>query len=66
MARGLPFGKRVFFYSLELCVDFLFPVTATRKAKDVIKYVKKCIGSRSKTTQLLDPDSTINYSTGAL
>lgn len=40
------------FYSLELCVDFLFPVTATRKAKDVIKSVKKCIGSRSKTTQL--------------
>jgi hypothetical protein len=39
------------FYSLELCVDFLFPVTATRKAKDVIKSVKKCIGSRSKTTQ---------------
>jgi hypothetical protein len=51
MARGLPLEKGVF-YSLELCVDFLFPVTATRKAKDVIKSVKKCIGSRSKTTQL--------------
>jgi hypothetical protein len=31
---------------------FSVPVTVTRKAKDVIKSIKKCVGSRSKNAQL--------------
>jgi hypothetical protein len=37
---------------LQRVLLIFVPVTVTRKAKDIIKTIKKCVGSRIKNTQL--------------
>ena len=50
MTRRVSFGKKAFVSSND---PFFAPlVIVTRKAKDVIKSIKKCVGSRSKNVQL--------------